>query len=60
MIAHLTGQLIHKAPTHIIVDVSGVGYEVRISLHTFSTLKTLDRCQLFTYYYIKGDVQALY
>ena len=35
MIAQLTGQLLHKAPTHVIIDVGGVGYEVRISLHTF-------------------------
>lgn len=60
MIAHLKGRLIHKAPTHVIVDVGGLGYEVRISLHTFSTIKTLEHCQLFTYQYIKGDIQALY
>lgn len=60
MIAHLTGQLLYKAPTHIIIDVGGVGYEVRISLHTFSAIKTLERCQVFTHPYIKGDVQALY
>lgn len=60
MIVHLTGQLLQKAPTHVIVDVGGVGYEVRISLHTFSAIKALECCQLFTYHYIKGDVQALY
>ena len=60
MIAHLTGQLLHKTPTHVIVDVGGLGYEVRISLHTFSAIKALERCQLFTYQYTKGDVQALY
>ena len=60
MIAHLTGQLLYKAPTHIIIDVGGIGYEVRISLHTFSAIKTLTRCQVFTHLYIKGDVQALY
>ena len=60
MIAHLKGQLLHKAPTHVTVDVGGLGYEVRISLHTFSTIKTLEHCQLFTYQYIKGDIQALY
>ena len=60
MIAHLTGQLLHKAPTHVIVEVGGVGYEVRISLHTFSAIKGLEHCQLFTHQYIKGDVHALY
>ncbi len=60
MIAHLTGQLTHKAPTHVVLDVNGVGYEVGISLHTFSAIKALERCQLFICHYIKGDAQALY
>ena len=60
MIAHLTGQLLYKAPTHVVIDVSGVGYEVKISLNTFSTIKAQTTCQLFVHQYIKGDVQALY
>ena len=60
MIAYLIGQLVHKTPTQVIIDVGGVGYDVRISLHTFSSIKALKRCQLFTYLYIKGDVQTLY
>ena len=60
MIAHLKGQLVYKTPTHVIIDVGGVGYEVRISLHTFATIKELEHCQLFTYQYIKGDAHALY
>ena len=60
MIVHISGKLRHKAPTHVVVDVGGLGYEVRISLHTFSAIKTLETCELFAYQYIKGDVQALY
>lgn len=60
MIAQLKGSLLYPTPTHVILDVNGVGYEVRISLHTFSHIKDQAHCQLFTYHYIKGDVQALY
>ena len=60
MIVHITGKLIHKAPAHAVVEVGGVGYEIKISLHTFSAIKTLEACQLFTHQYIKGDVHALY
>ena len=35
MIAHLTGKLIYKQPSQIVLDVSGVGYEVTIPLSTF-------------------------
>lgn len=60
MITHLTGELTHKSPISIVIDVRGVGYDVKISLSTFSVIKELTTCTLFTYQYIKGDVHALY
>ena len=41
MIAKLTGQLITKTPTAIILDVQGVGYEVFIPLSTYFALTDL-------------------
>ena len=41
MIAGLTGQLISKSPSHVILDVNGVGYEVNIALNTYFTLPNL-------------------
>ena len=41
MIAKLTGQLSTKAPSHIILDVHGVGYEVLIPLSTYFSLPDL-------------------
>ena len=35
MIALLRGSLLDKAPSRLIVDVSGVGYEVLVPLSTF-------------------------
>ena len=60
MIVHLNGQLIHKSPTYTVIEVGGIGYDVKISLYTFSAIKTLETCQLFTHQYIKGDVHTLY
>jgi holliday junction DNA helicase RuvA len=60
MIIHLTGNLIHKTPTSAVIDVGGIGYEVRISLHTFSAIKSLKTYTLLTHQYIKGDVHTLY
>ncbi len=42
MIAFLTGRLAFKAPTHLILDVQGVGYEVHIPLSTYYALPNLD------------------
>ncbi|MGZ8386264.1 MAG: OB-fold domain-containing protein, partial [Nitrospira sp.] len=38
MIAFLTGRLAFKAPTHLTLDVQGVGYEVHIPLSTYYAL----------------------
>ena len=38
MIAHLRGKLIHKQPGQAIVEAGGVGYDVAISVPTFTAL----------------------
>ena len=38
MIARLRGKLIEKAPTHVVVDCGGVGYQAFVSLRTFCRL----------------------
>lgn len=42
MIALLTGRLAFKAPTHLALDVQGVGYEVFIPLSTYYNLPNLN------------------
>ncbi|MDC8450118.1 MAG: Holliday junction branch migration protein RuvA [Nitrospira sp.] len=42
MIAFLTGRLAFKTPTHLTLDVQGVGYEVHIPLSTYYALPNLD------------------
>ena len=41
MIAHLRGKLIHKEPGQAIVEAAGVGYDVAISVPTFTALPSL-------------------
>ncbi len=60
MYAYLRGKLAHKEPTFVIIDVQGVGYEVRISLNTFNALGPDEACLLHTYLYVKEDAQLLF
>ncbi|GEL09929.1 Holliday junction DNA helicase subunit RuvA [Flavobacterium glycines] len=60
MIAHLQGKLVEKTPTHLVVDCGGVGYEVHISLHTFSLLPNSDFIKVFTYLQIKEDAHTIF
>ena len=60
MIHHLKGQLIEKNPTHVIIDCSGVGYMVNISLHTYSLIPDSEAISLYTYLQVKEDSHTLY
>jgi len=60
MIAYLKGRLVLKEPTHVIIDVNGVGYMVNIALSTFSTIKDKEDTLLLTYLHVKEDAQTLY
>jgi Holliday junction DNA helicase RuvA len=60
MFAYIQGKLAHKDPTFVIIDVQGVGYEIKISLHTYSLLKDQENCKLFTHFYVKEDAQVLF
>jgi Holliday junction DNA helicase RuvA len=60
MIAFLKGDFLHKTPATVWVDVSGTGYEVQISLNTFSKIQQLEKGQLFTTLLIREDAHILY
>lgn len=60
MIAYLKGDFVHKSPAVVHVDVNGVGYEVQISLHTYSKIQGLDKGILHTSLLIREDAHILY
>ena len=61
MIAHLSGTLLSKQATSVIVDVGGVGYEVTIPLSTFYELgDERSDAQLLIYTHVKEDALQLY
>lgn len=60
MIHHIKGRLVEKSPTHAIIETSGVGYFLNISLITFSKLGDEENCKLYTHLSIKEDAHTLY
>ena len=60
MIAFVRGNYVSKTPAQVIVDVNGVGYELHISLHTYSAIGNKDSGQLFTYLHITENAQTLF
>jgi len=60
MIAFLKGDFVLKTPATVIIDVGGVGYEVQISLNTYSKIQGLDKGLLHTSLLIREDAHLLY
>ncbi len=60
MIAFLKGAFVHKTPTMVHVEVNGVGYEVQISLNTYTQIEALSSGLLHTYLHVREDAQVLY
>jgi Holliday junction DNA helicase RuvA len=60
MIGYLSGEITIVDPTLIMVDVGGIGYEVKISLNTYSKLKDSKKAKVYTYLHVKEDAHTLY
>lgn len=61
MIGYLTGKIVSKKPTQILLDVNGVGYLVNISVNTFEKLsEDGERASLFVHTSVKEDSIDLY
>ncbi len=60
MIHHLTGKLIEKHPTHVVIECGGVGYFVNISLNTFEALQDEEHLRILTYLQVREDAHILF
>ena len=60
MITQIKGKLVEKNPTQVVVDCNGIGYEINISLYTFSSLSSDENIKLFTHLKVREDSHILY
>ncbi len=60
MIAFLKGKFVNKTPANLVIDVNCVGYDVNISLNTYSFISDKEEGLLYTYLQITENAQTLY
>lgn len=60
MISFLKGKLVHREPTQVVIDVNGIGYQLHISLQTFSEIKEQENIMLHTHLTIREDAHLLF
>ncbi len=60
MITFIEGKIVEKDPTFVVIDINGVGYEMKISLTTYTMIKEKDSYKLHTYLHVREDAQILF
>jgi Holliday junction DNA helicase RuvA len=61
MISRLRGTLRNRSPDELVVDVGGVGYQVFVSLQTYTELPPQDSAiELYTYTHVREDALQLF
>ena len=60
MIAYVEGEIKELDPTFVTIDVGGIGYQIKVSLSTFSAPKMLKKALVHTHLHIKEDAHTLF
>lgn len=60
MIAHIRGEVAEKFANSLIVDVSGVGYEMSVPLSDYESLTLGDTVKLHTYHHVREQSEELF
>lgn len=61
MIAHLRGQILYKIPNYVVIDCGGVGYELAISVTTYTELGEVGaEARLHVHTHVREDALQLF
>ncbi|HIC40871.1 MAG TPA: Holliday junction branch migration protein RuvA, partial [Piscirickettsiaceae bacterium] len=60
MIGQLTGKILEKNPPEILLEVSGIGYEILCPMSTFYEMGADVNLVLHTHLHVKEDAHTLY
>lgn len=60
MIAFVRGKFVNKTPARVVVDVNSIGYDLQISLNTYSAIANADEGLLYTYIHLYENGQTMY
>lgn len=60
MYSYLKGKLVEKTPTYVTLETNGIGYQIHISLNTYSQINEQENCKLFCHFVVREDAQLLY
>lgn len=60
MYSFISGTVVEKNPTYVVLDNQGIGYFINISLNTFTAIGEQQHVKLFVHLAIREDAHTLY
>ena len=60
MFAYIEGKFVEKTPSFLILDCHGIGYNIEISLTTYSDIKDKESGRILTHFIVREDAQILF
>lgn len=62
MIDYISGKIAELTPTRVVLDNSGIGYAIEISLQTYAALESQNEAKVYIYHHIQSssDVEMFY
>ena len=60
MHTYIKGELVEITPTQAVIENNGIGYELQISLQTFTEIQSLRDVMLFIHHHLREDIEIWY
>ena len=60
MLDYIKGKVAELSPTQLIIEQSGIGYEINISLFSYTQLQGAEECKIFVHQVIREDAHLLF
>jgi len=60
MYEYINGKIIELNPAYLIIEASGIGYFINISLYSFTKLQNTNECKIFVHQSIREDAHVLF
>lgn len=59
MLSYIKGNIVSKNPAVVVIESGGMGFEIQISLHTYSQISAKENVKLFIHLNVKSEGQSV-
>jgi Holliday junction DNA helicase RuvA len=60
MIAHVSGEIVEKTHSSLIIDVAGIGYEIQVAATDFEAVNIGDNAKFYTHDHLRENAHELF